>query len=39
MQGKLVEQGRTEDVIFNPQHDYTQRLLADVPRLHENILD
>jgi ABC-type dipeptide/oligopeptide/nickel transport system ATPase component len=22
-------------VIFNPQHEYTQRLLSDVPRLHE----
>ena len=38
-QGKLVEHGPTDDVIFNPQHEYTQRLLADVPRLHENILD
>ncbi|MBT8225064.1 MAG: ABC transporter ATP-binding protein [Dactylosporangium sp.] len=33
--GKLVENGPTEDVIFNPKHDYTQRLLADVPRLHD----
>ncbi|HZC27278.1 MAG TPA: ABC transporter ATP-binding protein [Actinopolymorphaceae bacterium] len=38
-EGKLVEHGRTEDVIFHPRHEYTQRLLADVPRLHENILD
>ena len=35
--GLLVEQGRTDDVIFNPQHDYTKRLLADVPKLHEAI--
>lgn len=33
--GKLVESGSVEDVIFNPQDDYTQRLLADVPRLHD----
>ena len=31
----MVEQGTTEDVIFSPQHEYTQRLLADVPKLHE----
>ena len=33
--GVMVEQGRAEDVIFNPQHEYTQRLLSDVPKLHE----
>ena len=33
--GVMVEQGQAEDVIFNPQHEYTQRLLADVPKLHE----
>jgi peptide/nickel transport system ATP-binding protein len=33
-QGELVEQGPTDDVIFNPKNEYTQRLLADVPRLH-----
>jgi ABC-type glutathione transport system ATPase component len=31
--GKVVERGVTEDVIFNPQGDYTKRLLADVPDL------
>ena len=35
--GLMVEQGTTDDVIFNPQHEYTQRLLADVPKLHEAI--
>ncbi|QDP95564.1 ABC transporter ATP-binding protein [Microlunatus elymi] len=31
--GVLVEHGPAEQVIFNPQHEYTQRLLSDVPRL------
>ncbi len=33
-QGELVEQGKTEEVIANAQHPYTQRLMADVPKLH-----
>jgi peptide/nickel transport system ATP-binding protein len=35
--GVMVEQGPTDEVIFNPQHEYTQRLLADVPKLHEAV--
>jgi len=35
--GVMVEQGATDDVIFHPQHEYTQRLLADVPKLHESV--
>lgn len=31
--GKIVEQGLVEEVMQNPQHDYTQRLLASAPRL------
>ena len=31
--GLLVEQGTTQDVVFNPQHAYTKQLLADVPKL------
>jgi peptide/nickel transport system ATP-binding protein len=38
-EGELVEHGPTDDVIFNPQHEYTKKLLADVPKLHQNILD
>jgi len=38
--GQLVEQGPVEEVLLNPQHDYTKRLMADVPLLHgrESIL-
>ncbi|HLL65423.1 MAG TPA: ABC transporter ATP-binding protein [Micromonosporaceae bacterium] len=32
--GKVVEDGTADEVVFNPQAEYTQRLLADVPRLH-----
>jgi len=32
--GVVVEEGPTDDVIFNPKNEYTQRLLADVPKLH-----
>jgi len=32
-QGELVEQGQVEKVLADPKHDYTRRLLSDVPRL------
>jgi peptide/nickel transport system ATP-binding protein len=32
--GRLVEEGVADDVLWNPQHDYTRQLLADVPKLH-----
>lgn len=35
--GVMVEQGTTDEVIFNPQHEYTRKLLSDVPRLHEDV--
>jgi len=35
--GVMVEQGTTDEVIFNPQHEYTKRLLTDVPKLHDEI--
>jgi peptide/nickel transport system ATP-binding protein len=31
--GRIVEQGRTADVLADPQHDYTKALLAAVPRI------
>ncbi len=31
--GQLVEEGRRDDVLRNPSHDYTRSLLAAVPRL------
>ncbi len=33
--GQLVEQGDTQSVLDHPTHDYTQRLVASVPRLPE----
>lgn len=32
-QGKIVEQGSVDDVLYNPQHIYTRKLLAAVPRI------
>lgn len=29
--GKIVELGDTEEILHNPQHEYTKRLLAAVP--------
>lgn len=31
--GRVVETGRTRDVLANPRHPYTQKLLSSVPRL------
>ena len=31
--GEIVEQGPAEEVVLNPQHAYTQRLISDVPKL------
>jgi ABC-type microcin C transport system duplicated ATPase subunit YejF len=33
-QGKIVEMGRTDQILFSPQHPYTQRLLAALPGKH-----
>jgi peptide/nickel transport system ATP-binding protein len=34
-QGKFVESGSADEVILHPKVPYTQRLLSDVPKLHE----
>jgi len=33
--GHLVEQGTADEVLLNPQHDYTRRLIAAVPHMRE----
>jgi peptide/nickel transport system ATP-binding protein len=35
--GVMVEQGTVDQVIFNPEHEYTKKLVADVPKLHDKI--
>lgn len=32
--GKIVEEGGTKQVLYDPQHAYTKQLMAAVPRLH-----
>lgn len=36
-QGTIVEQGDGDQVFTNPQHEYTQKLLAAVPRPHADV--
>lgn len=31
LQGKIVEQGSTDDIFYRTQHDYTRKLLASIP--------
>lgn len=32
-QGKIVEQGPVDEIIYNPRHEYTKSLLAAVPKI------
>src|SRR6202049_4622491 len=32
-QGEIVESGTTEQIFANPQHEYTQKLMAGLPRI------
>lgn len=36
-QGRIVEQGRTEQILHNPEQEYTRQLIRAVPRLGRNI--
>ncbi|TXK84687.1 ABC transporter ATP-binding protein [Paenibacillus sp. N3.4] len=38
-EGVLVEQGRTSELMGNPQHPYTQSLMADVPQYPSFVLE
>ncbi len=33
--GRIVEQGKVNDIFYHPEHPYTRRLLQSIPRLDE----
>ncbi len=33
--GEIVEYGTTDDIFYNPQHEYTRGLLRSIPKFHE----
>jgi len=36
-EGKIVEQGSVKDVMFDPQHEYTKKLLESAPKLPKSL--
>lgn len=36
-EGQIVELGTSEQVLTNPQHEYTQRLMAAIPKIAQNL--
>ncbi|NNC70118.1 MAG: ABC transporter ATP-binding protein [Flavobacteriaceae bacterium] len=38
-QGKIIEQGRAEQVFKNPEHPYTQALIQSKPSLNERLIE
>lgn len=35
-QGKIIEQGATQEILNAPKHDYTKRLMAAIPKINES---
>lgn len=33
--GEIIEYGTTDDIFYNPQHEYTRGLLRSIPKFHE----
>jgi len=33
--GKIVESGMTDDIFYNPKHEYTKGLLKSIPKMYE----